>query len=146
MSKTLKWEDGDMARLYTNSGYTYVEDGDKVRQDARLMFTTSVRRSNGLGMGLDEVVGSVDADPNEAFAQFPIAFEFQSRVRVGLVRLKQAQRKYQFGVRTPKELIYDFSPASVWIDPQDPRQYKWRVDIITEDNNSSFSISGGSRK
>lgn len=146
MTKTLKMVDGDISRLYTNSGYNYVQDGEKVNQDVRLMLTTALRPSNGLGCDLDEVVGSTDADPNEAFSQFPIALEFQTRVRTGLMRFRQAQRKYQFGVRTPQELVYDFSPAEVWQDPSDPRQYKWRVDIITEDKQSSFSISGGSRK
>ncbi len=146
MSKTLKISGGDISRVYTNNGYTYVEGGDKVKQDVRMVLTTAVRASNGLGCGLDEVVGMTDADPHENYAQFPIALEFQNRVRVGVTRLQLAQRKYQFSTRSPQELIYDFSPAEVWQEPSDPRSYRWRVDVITEDKNSSFSVAGGSRK
>jgi len=146
MAKTLEWSDGDMKRLYTNSGYNWVEGKTKVKQDVVCMFTTDIRDSNGLGMSLDEVVGAVESDPHEAFSHFPIAFEFQSRVDVGLSRLKQAQRKYQYATRTPQELIYDYSSPDVWQDYTDPRLFRWKVDIITEDKNSSFSISGGSRK
>ena len=145
MSKTLKFHNGDMVRSYLNSSYNYVEDKEKVRQDVKLMLTSGVRKSTGLGCGLDEVVGQSVNNPVCAYAQFPIVFEFQTRLRVGLSRLKSAQRRRQIRQRTPGELIFDFTPAEVWMDNGDPRNYKWSVNIITEDGKSNFSIGGAAR-
>ena len=145
MAKTLKFQNGDMVRLFTNSGYEYVSDGDKVKQDVALMLTSGVRGSTGLGCGLDEVVGEVGNNPTYAYAQFPIVFEFQTRLRVGLDRFKSAQRRYQFSQRTPKELVYEYTQAEVWIDPVDPRSYRWSVNVITEDGSANFSVGGGAR-
>lgn len=145
MAKTLKFQNGDMVRLYTNSGYEYIEEGEKAKQDVELMLTSAVRTTTGLGCGLDEVVGEVGNNPMYAYSQFPIMFEFQTRLRVGLNRFKSAQRQYQFSQRTPKELIFDYTQAEVWIDPDDPRVYRWLVNVITEDGRANFSITGGAR-
>lgn len=145
MTSTLKIVNNDISRLFNNSGYTYVEGNDKVKQDVKMLFTTDIRPVSGFGTGLDGLVGAVSSDPHEAFAQYPIALEFQTRVRSGLVRMRSLQRKFQFSARTPQELIFDFSAAEVWLEPSDPREYRWRVDIITVDNQGSFSVSGGSR-
>ena len=145
MSKTLKFTDGDMVRSYTNSSYLYVEDGEKIKQDVALMLTSGVRASTGLGCDLDGVIGKDAENPLYAYSQFPIVFNFQTRIRIGLERFRNQQRKYLFSQRTPKELIFDFAPAEVWIDSSDPRLFKFRVDVLTEDGRTSFSLSGAAR-
>jgi len=145
MAKTLKFQNGDMVRSYLNSSYNYVEDKEKVRQDVKLILTSGVRKSTGLGCGLDEVLGAMDNNPMYAYAQFPIVFEFQTRLRVGISRLKAMQRRKQIRQRTPGELIFDFTPAEVWMQNEDPRNYKWSVNILTEDGKSNFSIGGAAR-
>ena len=145
MSKTLKFTRGDMVRLYTNQGYAYVEDNVKCKQDVGLILTSGVRNTTGLGCGLDELIGDDTLNPVQSFSEFPVIFDFQQRVRVGLSRLRSAQRQYLYDQRPPKELIFDFSPANIWRSAEDPRNYKWKVDVITEEGKSSFSISGGAR-
>ena len=144
MSKTLKFQNGDMVRLYNNS-YHYVEDNEKVRQDIALMLTSGIRKTTGLGCGLDKAVGKMNSDPSIAYSTFPVVFEFQTLLRTGLNRFKSMQRRTLRGQRTPGELVFDFTPAEVWSENQDPRNYKWSVSIITEDNKSNFSLGGSAR-
>ena len=145
MARTLKFSNGDIVRLYTNQGYEYLSDQAKIKQDVSLMLTSGVRSSTSLGCGLDELIGDDTLEPIAAYSEFPVIFDFQQRVRVGLSRLRSAQRTYQFDQRSPKELIFDFSPVEIWRAAEDPRNYKWKVDVITEDGRTSFSINGGAR-
>ena len=145
MSRTLKVTDGDVVRLFTNQDYEYLSEGEKVRQDVGLMLTSGIRASTGLGCGLDDLIGDDTLEPIAAYAEFPVIFDFQQRVRVGLSRFRSVQRSYQFEQKTPKELVFDFSPAEIWRAAEDPRNYKWKVDVITEDGKTSFSINGGAR-
>lgn len=145
MSRTLKVTDGDVVRLFTNQNYEYVSDNAKVKQDTGMILTTGIRATTGLGCGLDQLIGDDTLEPVAAYAEFPVIFDFQQRVRIGLSRFRSAQRNYQFEQRTPKELIFDFSPAEIWKQAEDPRNYKWKVNVITEDGKTSFSINGGAR-
>ena len=145
MSKTLQFINGDMSRIYTNQNYYYVEDNAKVKQDVGLMLTSGVRNSTGLGCGLDSLIGDDTLTPISAYSEFPVIFDFQQRVRVGLSRLRSVQREYHYDQRPPKELIFDFSSVNIWRAAEDPRNYKWKVDVITEESKSSFSINGGAR-
>lgn len=145
MSRTLKIDKGDIVRLYTNQDYEYISDQTKVKQDVGMILTTGIRTSTGLGCGLDELIGADTLEPIAGYAEFPVIFDFQQRVRVGLSRLRSAQRSYQFEQRSPKELIFDYSPVEIWRAAEDPRNYKWKVDVITEDGRTSFSINGGAR-
>ena len=145
MAKTLKFSKGDMVRLYTNQGYTYVSDNEKVRQDVGLMLTSGIRSTTQLGCGLDDLIGDDTLSPVAAYAEFPVIFDFQQRVRVGLSRLRSAQRAYLFDQRTPDELIFDFSPVEIWRTAEDQRNYKFKVDVLTENGKTSFSINGGAR-
>jgi len=145
MAKTLKFTDGDMVRLYTNTGYEYVEDREKGYQDVALILTTDVRVSTGLGCGLDKVIGKDTMAQTNALAQFPAVFDFQNSLRIGLSRLKNAQKAYMYGQRTPGELIYDFSPAEIWAENEDPRNFKWSVSIITVSGRDGYSLAGSTR-
>jgi len=142
MAKTLKFQNGDIVREYTNVGYQTITDNQKLKQDVANILTTAVRESTGLGCGLEELVGDDSDNPVNSHATFPIIFDFQTRVRIGLQRLKEAQREYFFLQRSPKELIYDFSPAQLWRDTSDPRSIQWKVDVLTEDGSTSFSLNG----
>jgi hypothetical protein len=142
MSKSLKFENGDIVRNFNNSGYTYVEDNAKLQQDVKRILTTNIRKTTGLGCSLDEVLGNDIFSASEDFSTYPAVFEFQNRLRSGINNLKNAQRKYLFAQRTSKELIHDFSPAIVWATAEDPRNFKWRIDIVTQDGNGNFSING----
>ena len=145
MSKTLKVSNGDVVRLFTNQNYEYVSNNEKVRQDVGMILTTGIRSSTGLGCGLDDLIGDDMLNPIAEYAEFPIVFDFQQRVRIGLSRLRSAQRAYHFDQRPPSELIFDFSPAEIWRAAEDPRNYNWKVDVITEEGKTSFSINGGAR-
>jgi len=145
MAQTLKFVNGDMVRLFNNQGYEYVDAGEKVRQDVELILTTGVRSTTGLGCGLDDLIGEDTMDSVMAYAEFPVIFDFQQQVRIGLSRLRGTQRTYHLSQRSPKELIYDFSPVEIWRLAEDPRNYGWKVDIITEDGRTSFSLSGNAR-
>jgi hypothetical protein len=144
-TKTLKFENGDITRYYSNSTYDYVTEREKVIQDAKLILTTDVRTSTGLGCGLDQLVGKEMFAPISQFSMFPVAFTFQNNVRIGLTRLRDAQHNFLYDQRTLKELIYDFSPVYIWQSSNDPRSYEWKIDILTEDGKSSFSINGAAR-
>lgn len=145
MSKTLKIYNGDIVRNFSNQGYETLENTDKLRQDVAMSLTTDTRSSTGIGCGLDQLVGSDPTDEIAQYALFPILFDFQTRVRAGLNRLRSNQRSFNFANRTLKELIYDFSAAEVWQTPEDPRSYKFRVDVISEDGSTQFSVGGGAR-
>jgi hypothetical protein len=145
MAKTLKIVNGDIVRSYTNNSYVTLDGKDKVKQDVANILTTDLRRSTGLGCNLDSLVGEDSMNPLGNYSQFPVVFNFQTNVRLGLERLRNTQRNYLFDKRTNQELIYDFSPADVWFNADDPRSFRWKVDILTEDGRSSFSISGAAR-
>lgn len=145
MTRTLKITNGDVVRSFNNNDYVFVSDTDKIKQDVANVLTTSIRSSTGLGCGLDELIGSDTENTATSFSIFPVASDFQARVRVGLSRLKKAQQDYLFDQRSPKELIYDFSPAQIWQLIEDPRNYGFSVRVLTEDGKNNFAINGITR-
>lgn len=145
MTKTWKITNGDIVRLPGNTGYYTVEGREKCRQDVQNSLSTDSRDSTNLGCGLDECIG-VDADnPASAFSSAPAAFEFQTRVRAGLNRLKATQKQFQFSERTAQELIYDVGPVQIWPIAEDTRNFRWRVDIMTIDGRANFTVNGSTR-
>lgn len=142
MSKGFKFENGDLVRNFTNTGYEMVEDQAKCKQDVKLVFTTNPRESTGIGAGLDATVGTDAENPVSPFLQFPAAVEFQKKVRQGVTNLKKAQRLYQFRQRPDTELIDKFSTVQVIPYQDDPRNYDWRIEIYTVDYTASFPITG----
>jgi len=145
MTTTLKMYNGDIVRNFSNQGYEQLSDTDKLRQDVAMSLTSDVRPLTGVGCGLDQLIGTDPTNEISQYSMFPIMFEFQTRVRGGLNRLRSNQRSFNFANRTLKELIYDFSAAEVWQTPEDPRSYKFRVDVISEDGSTQFSVGGGAR-
>lgn len=142
MSRTLKITNGDMVKYIAgDNGYRMLSGKEKISQDVKMILTSSVRSTTGLGCGLDEVIGNDTMNPVSSFMQFPAVFDFQNRVRIGLSRLKKAQRNYLFRNRDKAELISDYSQARVWPNQNDPRTFRWRVDIITVAG-ESLSTSG----
>lgn len=142
MSKGLKFENGDIVRNFTNTGYETVENNAKLRQDVRMIFSTNPRKSTGIGAGLDEVIGSDVDNPVSPYLQFPAAVNFQRKVREGVTNLKKAQRLYHFRYRTDTELIDSFSPVQVIPHSDDKTNYDWRIEIYTVDYAGSFPITG----
>ena len=128
-----------------NTGYVYVEDLDKLKQDIPMILTTDERASTGLGCSLDEVVGDDRENPSSVYFQAPVAFEFQNRVAIGMNRLRSAQRQYQFSQRTPRELLQDSGAVQIWPDNSDPRNFRWRLDVTTVDSRVSFSVNGSTK-
>jgi len=145
VTTTWKITEGDIVRSNTNTGYTLVSDTPKVKQDVSMVLTTDVRDSTNLGCGLDEVIGSDNDNPASMYGTSPAAFEFQTKVRAGLNRLKAAQKQAQFSQRTAKELIHDIGPVQMWPVDSDSRNFLWRVDIMTVDGRSSFTANGSTR-
>lgn len=139
MSKTLKVVNGDLVRPINNTGYTTVEAGEKCRQDVQCILGTNYRRSTGLGAQLDELIGT-ERDNGLQYDGMPAAYRYQSRIRQALTRLKQAQREHQFSYRTPSELIERISPVRIWPVQDDPRNFRWRVDIRTVYGRNNFSV------
>ena len=141
MSWTLKVVDGDVVRLHTNVGYEQVTGKDKLKQDVVLTLQTEVRSDTGIGTGLGQVIGSrTDKEPDQVYST-PAMFEFQTLVRNGLSRFKYNQRNYLFDRRTPAEMLEDFSPVQVWAT-DDPRNYRWRVDLYTMGNLPNLVVGG----
>lgn len=145
MSKTWKIVNGDIVRYYTNIGYTFIENTDKIKQDVQMVLTTDERTTTGLGCGLDGAIGSDLENPSSVYMQAPVAFEFQNRVRVGMNRLRSAQRAYQFSQRGPKELLYDAGSVQIWPDFNDPRDFRWRLDVTTVDSRAAFQVNGSTK-
>lgn len=141
MSWTLKVVDGDVVRLHTNVGYEQVTGKDKLKQDVLMTLSTSVRSDTGIGTGLGQVIGDrTDKEPDNVYST-PAMFKFQTLVRNGLSRLKYNQRNFFFNRRTPYEMLEDFSPVQVWAT-DDPRVYRWRVDLYTMGNLPNFAAGG----
>jgi hypothetical protein len=145
MSKTLKITNGDIVRIYSNTGYTSVEDTNKCKQDVAMILSTSIRTSTGLGCGLAELIGKDSLYSASAYGETPLLFDFQNRLRWGLNRLIAAQKSMQYDVRTPKELIFDFSPAVTWRAAEDPRVINFELTVVTEDGRGNFSLGGVAR-
>ena len=142
MSKGLKFVNGDIVRNFTNTGYAYVEDKEKCRQDVKMVLSTDARESTGIGAGLDATIGTDVENAVAPFLLFPAAIEFQKKVRQGINNLKKAQRLYQYRQRPDTELIDRFSTVQVIPHQDDPRNYDWRIEVYTVDYTSSFPISG----
>jgi hypothetical protein len=145
MSTTWKIVDGDLVRDVSNSAYVNVTDSDKCKQDVQMNLSTDIRNSTGIGCGLDSCIGLDAESPASAFSFAPIAFDFQMKVQTGMNRLIAAQRKYQYGRRTAKELIDSIDAVQIWPIRDDPRNFKWRLGILTVDGRESFSVGGSSR-
>lgn len=143
MARTFKIENGDVVKYQRNTDtYEFVSGNEKLKQDIKMILTTSVRNSTGLGCGLDEIIGKDTTAAISGFMLFPAVFDFQTRIRTGLNRLKTAQKQYLYGQRTRDELIYDFSEARIWPSQDDKRSFFWNVDILTVDGRTGFSING----
>ena len=144
MTRTLKFTSNDMVRLENNQGYEFVEDKVKLKQDVELMATSDTRASTSLGCSLDKVVGKDTMKHTDSFSVYPSVFDFQMRLRLGLSRLRGNQKAYQYGDRTPGELMFDFTPARVWFDDLDQRNLNWSVQIFTVEGGPPLTISGSS--
>jgi len=142
MSWTHKIVDGDLVRNRATGRYTQVTGQPKVEQDVVNTMSTNVRKSNGLGAGLDAAVGEDQKDPVSAYSFVPLLFDFQTLVSSGMERLRRAQRAKQFSQRTAAELIYDFSPVQLWPDLADTRNIRWKLNVNTVDGRASFAKSG----
>jgi hypothetical protein len=143
MARTLKITNGDIVK-YLGSTYSYqlLSGREKVTQDIKMVLTTSVRASTGLGCGLDDVIGQDTMNSVSSFTQFPAVFDFQNRVRVGLERLSTAQKNYLYGQRSNDEIIKDISAVRIWPASSDLRNYRWRVDVLTIKGKEGISITG----
>ena len=142
MTYTMKVVNGDIVRNPSGSGYVMISDKDKCKQDAVCILSTNVRKSNGLGCGLEEMIGRDADNPQSMYSNAPVMFEFQSKVAGGLSRLRLAQRSAQYSYRTVGEIIHDFSPVDIFPIAGDPRNYRWRVFIITIDGQNNISVRG----
>jgi hypothetical protein len=142
VSYTLQISGGDIVRSVTNARYTYVSEGDKVKQDVRETLTTSINPLTGLGASLDDVIG-MDADnPVMAYSYIPPMYEFQSRVEGAMSRLQAAQSGYLLSQRTYREMISDVSAVQIWPIAGDKRNFNWRLQVKTFYGKSGFFIGG----
>lgn len=143
MSYGFKIVDGDIVRNHSNTGYARVTGIDKLKQNCKMTITTDIR-ADGVGCGLDKIIGKhVDGEPELAYGT-PMMFLFQGRVRDGLSRLRYAQKNYLFSRRTPDEMLSDFSPVQVWA-LEDPRNFRWQVEFFTWGNKNNFALGGTTR-
>lgn len=145
MTKTFKIKNGDIVRNIFNNGYEMIFGRNKVNQDVRNILTTDVRNTTGLGCGLDELIGADSSNPASIFSPSPVMFEFQTRVSGGLSVLMATQKEYLYGNRPSSELIFSYSPVEIWPNNDDPRNFRWRVNISTVDGKSGFTVSGKTR-
>lgn len=136
---------GDEVRSVGGSGYETVSGKDKIRQDVKMVLTTNTRNTTGLGAQLEDSIGKDVENPASFYTNTPFMFEFQMRVKSALDRLKRIQRRFQYSYRVPAELIHEFTTVNIWPVKEDPRNFRWKVDIITVDGSSKISIKGGMR-
>jgi hypothetical protein len=143
MSTTLKIANGDIVK-YSGSKYGFetISGRDKVTQDLKMIFTTSIRASTGIGCGLEEVIGNDTMDFSSSYTIMPAVFDFQNRCRVGLSTLQNEQKRVGLASRTPDELIRDFSSVKIIPDSEDSRSFKWSVDVATVTGFDKITISG----
>jgi len=144
MSRTLKIENGDVVRSLTKEQYTFINGKDKAIQDTAMILSTDIRSDTGDGCGLDKVIGTRVDRRGFAYMQGSIVLNFQMRIQSGLNKFIKSQRSYLYSQRTKDELIQEIGPVQVWKIPDDPRHFRWRVDIITVDGGSNFYIAGRS--
>jgi hypothetical protein len=142
VAKTLKIINGDIVRATTNAQYYTVTDKEKVSQDVKETLTTRVNPLTGLGASLDEVIGHDSSNPASTYSYTPPLYEFQSRVDSALTRLQAAQGAYLLSERTARELISDISAVQIWKIKDDPRNFKWRVRVMTYYGRDSFAVGG----
>jgi len=131
MSWGLKIENGDLVRTSYNNGYEEVIGLAKLKQDVEMVLSTSIRPSNGIGCSLDEVIGKSVMNPMSSYMQFPAIVEFQTRVMTGMSRLRYMLSSTQVDYRTTDEQIFEVSPVQIWPMSDDPRNYRWRIDILS---------------
>lgn len=144
MSRTLAIENGDVVRSLTKEQYQFIDGKNKARQDVAMILTTDIRNDTGDGCGLDRVIGSKIDRRGFAYMQGSIILNFQMRIQAGLNRFIKSQRSYHYSQRTKDELIQEVGSVQVWKIPDDPRNFRWRVDVITVDGGANFYISGRS--
>jgi len=142
MTSTFLMKNGDFVKNTFNTGYVMVEGRNKVMQDCRMVLSTDIRESTGIGCSLDELIGEDSENPAAPYAMSPIMFKFQMRVNGGLNALRAAQRRYLFSQRGSEELINRISPVEIWPDSEDPRNFRWRVFVTTIEGKSSFYVNG----
>jgi hypothetical protein len=142
MAYTLQIENGDITRYTTGSGYYLVSGSTKLKQDVKCILSTDIRPFSGLGCSLDASIGEDVMNRIDAYAYYPAVFNFRMRVQEGLLRLQRAQRLYQFSKRTTDELIDTIRPVQIYPSGNDPRNYNWRVDILSIDKAANFTING----
>jgi hypothetical protein len=142
--KTLKVSNGDIIKYNTTDGpYQTLYGRDKLVQEIKIILSTSVRKSTGLGCSLNDLIGTDTQNPASGFSLLPVAFEFQNRIKVGLQRLKDSQIKNGFLYRTSAELIKSFTTAKLFPAGDDPRNFYWSVDIFSKDyKNNVITVSG----
>lgn len=131
MSWSFKIENGDLVRTAYNNGYEELEGLAKLKQDVEMVLSTSIRTSTGIGCSLDDVIGMSTMNPMGAYMQFPAMVEFQTRVMSGMSRLKYYLTNTQSRERATEEQILEISPVQLWPMNDDPRNYRWRVDVLS---------------
>jgi hypothetical protein len=131
MSWGFKLENGDLVRTSYNNGYEDITGLPKLKQDVEMVLSTSIRPSSGVGCSLDETIGMSTSNPLSAYMQFPAVVEFQTRIMTGLNRLKYYLNNTQVRERTTNEQIFEVSPVQMWPMDDDPRNYKWRIDVLS---------------
>ncbi len=145
MTWTLKVVDGDVVRLHTNTGYERVTGTPKLRQDCGMVLSTDIRDSTGIGSSLDSSIGASSGSEPEGNGGLPTMFRFQMLVKDSLERFKYNQRRYLYDQRAPDEVLEDFSPVQIWPVSDDPRNFRWRVEMYTLGNLPNFTLSGVTR-
>jgi hypothetical protein len=141
MSWSFKIENGDLVRTSYNNGYEEINGLAKLKQDVEMTLSTSVRWSTGVGCSLDEVIGMSTMNPISSYMQFPAIVEFQTRVMTGMNRLKYYLNNTQIRERTTSEQILEVSPVQIWPNNDDPRNYRWRIDVLSV-SGSDVAIGG----
>src|SRR5215510_11207707 len=95
MTKTLKFQNGDVVYQRSVGRLAFVRDRDKARQAiARLLGLAAP-----IGAGLDAIIGTVPED------EFAVSAQAQRNIRRAFDALTRLQRGNQLADRTPEERL-----------------------------------------
>lgn len=95
MTKTLKFQNGDVVYHRSTGRVDFTRDRDKARQAIARMLGLAAPE----GAGLNEIIGTVPSD------EFALAAKVQRNIRRAFDMLVQRQRGNQLAQRTPEERL-----------------------------------------
>lgn len=124
MSTTLTIINGDVQVSSASGRPTVISDGAKLAQDILINLETDPR-PNGFGAGISNLVGMVDDDDL-------VVTLLDNRLSDSFTAMRNIQQAVGRDTRPAAERIASTTPVAAARDIQDPRNFNYGIDVITE--------------